>query len=322
MSGEVEVACFGEPLVGFYAKKTTPEELSSFTMVIGGDTSNVALAIAKLGHTAMYITKLGDDIFGEQIWKAWDKANVDTSGVFIDNCHQTGIYFTFFDHTGRHRFVYRRKNSAAANFTLEDARKVSLKGVKVFHLSGISQAISKDCLEVSFYFMQKCKQLGIMVSYDVNYRDLLWGREFFNSVAWFTIRHFADVVSLNLDEARILGLSGKPEKVVEEIINVGPKFVAIKLGKAGCVFGSSEGVEYCKSFNVPVVDTVGAGDALTAAIIVGILEDMSCKYIVCFANAVASMVCGSVGSTSGQPTRKEVEKFMTARRLGENSNIP
>lgn len=313
MTGIAEVACFGEPLVGFYAKKTT-EKLSSFTMAIGGDTSNVALAVARLGHPTMYITKLGDDVFGKQIRKAWNKVNVNTSDVFTDSHHQTGIYFTLFDSLGRHQFVYKRRDSAAANFTVEDAKKVSLKGLKVLHLSGISQAISKRCLEASFYFMEKCNQWGIMISYDVNYRSALWSQEFFNSVAWFTIKHFANVVTLNLDEAQVLGSKGKPEEVIKEVMRAGPKFVAVKLGKDGCVLGSPKGVEYCASFDVPVVDTVGAGDAFTAAILVGILEGMNPKRIVCFANAAASMVCRSVGSTKGQPTRQEVEKFMMVRR--------
>ncbi len=305
-----EVACFGEPLVGFYAKQDIIEELSSFTMVIGGDTSNVALGIAKLGHSAMYITKLGDDIFGKQIQKAWNGANVDTSYVFIDSYHQTGVYFTFFDSNKRHRFVYMRKNSAAANFTVKDAKKVPLKDTKIFHLSGISQAISKDSLESSFYFMKKCKQLGIRISYDVNYRSALWSQEFFNSVAWSTIKNFAYLVTLNLDEARVLGLEGSPEGIVKKLIKEGPEIVAIKLGRQGCVIGSPEGVEYLRAFDVSVVDTVGAGDAFTAAVIVGILEDMDLRRIAHFANAVASMVCRSVGSTSGQPNREEVEKFM------------
>jgi 2-dehydro-3-deoxygluconokinase len=291
-------------------------------MAIGGDTSNVALGITKLGHPAIYITRKSNDFFGKKIQKAWEKENIDTSSVFIDNNHQTGIYFALFDSLGRHQFIYKRENSAAANFTVEDAKKVSLQDLKIFHLSGISQAISKQCLEASFYFMKKCKQLKIMVSYDLNYRSQLWSKEFFNSIAWFTIKKFANLVTLNLSEAQVLGLSGDPEEMIKEIRKLGPEFVALKLGKDGCIVSSSKGVEYFKSFDIPSnIETTGAGDALTAAIIVGILESMELKNIAYFANAVASIVCRSIGSASGQPTREEVERFIAIKKPDSNCNV-
>jgi len=318
MSNIREVMCFGEPLIGFFTKKSV-EELPLFKMAVGGDTSNVALAVTKLGHPASYITKLSNDVFGKKIKKLWEKENIDTTYVLNDSYHQTGIYFALFDSLGRHQFIYKRKNSAAANFTIEDAKKVSLRGVKIFHLSGISQAISKQCLEASFYFMKKCKHLGILISYDLNYRKPLWSEEFFNSIAWFTIKNFANLVTLNLSEAQVLGLSGEPEEMVKEIRKLGTEFVALKLGKDGCMVSSSKGVEYCKSFDISSnIETTGAGDALTAAIIVGILESMELNNIAYFANAVASMVCRSIGSTSGQPTRKEVEKFIAMQKSSSN----
>lgn len=309
-----KVMCFGEPLIGFFVKENT-EEHSLFKMAIGGDTSNVALAVSKLGHPALYVTKRSNDFFGEKIQKVWEKEKIDTSNVFIDGQHQTGIYFALYNPFGKHRFIYKRKNSAAANFTIEDAKKVSLKGVKIFHLSGISQAISKQCLESSFYFMKKCKHLGILVSYDLNYRKPLWSKEFFNSIAWFTIKNFADLVTLNLDEAIVLGLREEPEEIIKEIRKLGPEYVALKLGKEGCVLGSSKGIKYCKSFDVlGNIETTGAGDALTAAVIVGILENMSLKDMIYFANAVAFMVCRSIGSTSGLPTREEVDKYIATKK--------
>jgi len=287
-----QVMCFGEPLIGFFSKKDS-QDLPSFKMAIGGDTSNVALGITKLGHSVFYTTRLGNDVFAEKIRELWKKEKVDTRYVFKDENHQTGIYFAIYDTHGDHQFIYKRQNSATAHYSIEDAKKVSLDGLKIFHLSGISQAISKSCIEASFYFMKRCKQLNLWVSYDLNYRSPLWSKEYFNSIALYTIRNLADLVSLNLSEAEVLGLNGNPEKIVREIMDMGPKMVALKLGKDGCIIGSSEGIQYGKPFEVDnAIETTGAGDSLTAAVIVGILEKMSLKQISCFANAVASgMYC-------------------------------
>jgi len=305
-----QVMCFGEPLVGFFTKKVS-KGLPSFKMAIGGDTSNVALGVTKLGHPSSYITRLGNDFFAEKIRELWKKENVDTKYVFNDHTRQTGIYFAIYDSQGDHQFIYKRKDSATAFFSIEDAQKVSLEDVKIFHLSGISQAISRSCLETSFYFMKKCKQSNIFVSYDLNYRSLLWSNEFFNSIALYTIQNLADLVSMNISEANVLGFHGNPEMIVSKVMKLGPKVVALKLGKDGCVIGSPVGIYYGKPFEVNMaVETTGAGDSLTAAVIVGILEEMKLQQITRFANAVAAIVCAAIGSTSGQPTRKEVEIFL------------
>lgn len=303
------IICFGEPLIGFFTKKDF-HNLPSFQMAIGGDTSNVALGVTKLGHPASYTTKLGNDFFAQKIKELWKKEEVDTRYVFNENKYHTGIYFAIHNSCGNNQFIYKRQNSAPASYSVEDAKKVSLEGLKLFHLSGISQGVSKSCLEASFFFMKRCKELNILISYDLNYRSSLWSKEHFRSIAYHTIKNLADFVSLNLNEAEVLGLKGTPEHIVSEIIMMGPKIVALRLGEEGCVIGSLEGIKYGKPLKLDKVEeTTGAGDAFTAAVIVGILEQMKLNQMTRFANAVASRVCTAIGSTSGQPTREEIDIF-------------
>jgi len=311
-----KIMCFGEPLVGFFTKEETKKELPVFKMAIGGDTSNLALGVSKLGHQSTYTTRLGNDFFAEKIKELWEKEGIDTKYVFNDDNNQTGVYFAIYNSQGAHNFIYKRKDSASAYYSIKDAKKVSLNGIQVFHLSGISQAISNSCMEASFYFMKKCKQSNIFISYDLNYRSSLWSKEYFKSIAFYTISNFANLVSLNLSEAEVLGLKGKPKEIVKQILVMGPKMVALKLGKDGCVIGSSEeGIYYGEPFKVQsTLETTGAGDSLTAAVIVGILERMELKKMTRFANAVASIVCSSIGSTVGQPTRDNVEKFLKDKK--------
>ncbi len=304
------VMCFGEPLIGFFTKNDF-HSLPSFQMAIGGDTSNVALGVSKLGHKASFTTRLGNDFFALKIMDAWLKEDIDTRYVFRENNFQTGIYFSIYDTQGDNEFVYKRKDSASTRYSVEDAKRVTLENLTLFHLSGISQAISTSCLEASFFFMNRCKELNIQISYDLNYRSPLWSKEHFNSIALYTIKNFADIVSLNLKEAEVLGLQGSPEHIVTQILTMGPKIVALKMGKDGCVISSPDGIKYGKPFKVGnAMETTGAGDSFTAAVIVGILEQMRLDYLVCFANAVASKVCGAIGSTIGQPTREEIDKFL------------
>lgn len=316
------IAAFGEPLVGFYHVKEKDKNLQYFKMTIGGDTSNVVLQLAKLGYSVEYISKLGKDYFGGKILKTWERWNVNHSNVEIDPNHQTGIYFTIFDDKNRHEFIYRRRNSASANYSIEDAENVNLKGLKVFHFSGISQAISKSALEASFYFAEKCKSKGVLISYDLNYRKLLWGKDYFSSTANYTIKKYADIVTLNLEEAVALGATANHSKeIVEEILGYGPQIVALKLGEQGCLVGDKSGkIVHRGARKIKVADTVGAGDAFDAGIISGVLEGMTLEDIADYANLIASMVCRRTGSTDGQPAKAELKRFLGTGGDKRNKN--
>jgi len=267
------VACFGEPLIGFYESKDKKmEKYKTFYLTVGGDTSNVALQLSKFEIPVKFITRLGNDIFGNIILKTWDEWDIDISDVIIDYSHQTGIYFAIFEDPLKHKFVYKRKNSASYNYSIKDAEKVDLSNLKIFHLSGISQAISREALESSFILMERCKSNGIKISYDANYRKPLWS--------------------------------------VKELLNLGPEIVALKLGEKGGVIGSKDRILYGKSYPVEVADTVGAGDSFTASVLYGVLNEWDVPKIIDFANYCASFVCKHVGSTVGQPTLKEVKEFL------------
>jgi len=306
-----EVLCYGEPLIGFYPVVHTSTD--NFSLQIGGDTSNVALAISKLGHSAGYVAKIGKDVFGDRIAGAWKEAGVNTDNVLYDPTRSTGVYFALFNDAGKHRFVYKRADAPAAFYTSTEAEKVPLKGTKIFHTSGISQGISRCAMEASFSFMRKCKERGIKVSYDVNYRPSLWDIDHFRAIAWHTIREYADYVTLNNDEADALGLKGDEEGITRNLIDQGPEIVALKLGEEGGVLSTRTESIKNKCYKIPVADTVGAGDGFTAAVLVGVLESLPIKKTLNLANAVAAMICRYAGSTAGQPHREEVESF-----LGEN----
>lgn len=299
---------FGEPLIGFYSEDQSGNKLK---MTVGGDTSNVALGASKLGCDVKYVTKLGGDYFSKIIWETWDDAGVNTQEVVRDQQSTTGLYFVFATSANQHLFNYKRKNSASAKYGIEEAKNTSLRGIDIFHTSGITQAISRNMLEASYYFLDKCKEENITVSYDVNYRKQLWSRDYFNSVCWYTINNYVDILALNLDEAKALGIEKEPVETVEFFLKKGPKLVALKLGEKGAIIGTKNEIIHSGSYSVEVDDTVGAGDAFMSGIIAGLIENEELEKISELASATAALVCTSFGSINGQPTKERVSKFIT-----------
>ncbi|MFO7882689.1 MAG: carbohydrate kinase family protein, partial [Kosmotogaceae bacterium] len=117
----------------------------------------------------------------------------------------------------------------------------------------------------------------------------------------------------NEKEADILGLPSDPVNAVKEVLKEKPSVVIFRRGDEGALIGFEEEVTKMEAFNVEIVDTVGAGDTFTAAILAGIIEKMSYKETLRFALAAAACTCTKTGSVEGQPFRSEVESLLKAK---------
>src|SRR5207244_9822402 len=91
MSDGPEIVALGEPLVEF--NQIHADDPHTYLQGFGGDTSNMAIAAARLGAHAGYITRVGDDAFGRMFLTLWEHEHVDTRGVTIDRAAPTGVYF-------------------------------------------------------------------------------------------------------------------------------------------------------------------------------------------------------------------------------------
>src|SRR5512134_2228230 len=111
------MVCLGEAMVEFNQSRDEP---TRYTAGFGGDTSNCAIAAARIGANSGYITQLGDDVFGQQLMALWRDERVDTAGVRVLPGADTGVYFVTHGPHG-HAFTYRRANSAASRMSADDA---------------------------------------------------------------------------------------------------------------------------------------------------------------------------------------------------------
>lgn len=108
-----DILCLGEPMLEFNEQ---PD--GRYLAGHGGDTSNCAIAAARQGASVGYVTRIGDDAFGDSFLKLWAAEGVDASRVEKDPDAHTGIYFVTHDETG-HRFSYFRAGSAASRMSPE-----------------------------------------------------------------------------------------------------------------------------------------------------------------------------------------------------------
>ena len=173
----LDLVCLGEAMIEFNQSR---DDATSWRSGFGGDTSNCAIAAARIGARSGYITQLGDDVFGQQLLNLWRDERVDTRGVRVVPGGDTGVYFVTHGPQG-HAFTYRRAGSAASRMAPGDPDFApclqQVDRARTLHVSGISQAISDSARATVFAAIERARQRGVRVSYDLNFRPRLWSVE-------------------------------------------------------------------------------------------------------------------------------------------------
>jgi 2-dehydro-3-deoxygluconokinase len=141
-----DIVALGEAMVEF--NQTRPGE-PQYLQGFGGDTSNAAIAAARAGARVAYLTRLGRDIFGDDLMALWQREGVDTGGIERDDAAPTGIYFVTHGAKG-HEFSYRRAGSAASLMTPQWLPRNIVRAARILHVSGISLAISHSARDTVF----------------------------------------------------------------------------------------------------------------------------------------------------------------------------
>ncbi|MYS40761.1 sugar kinase, partial [Streptomyces sp. SID5998] len=199
----MDVATLGESMVAF--RPSRPGRLAdvpSFERGIGGAESNAACVLAAAGHSARWVSRVGADGFGDHLVETIGSWGVDVDAVRRDPDRPTGVYFrTAGDRaTDAHEVAYYRAGSAASAMSARTVDTAALRACRVLHLSGITAALSGDCLEL----LRELTAPGPgrpLVSFDVNFRPALWPDADGPRVLLELARR-ADIVFVGDDEAR------------------------------------------------------------------------------------------------------------------------
>lgn len=233
----------------------------------GGDTLNVALHLARLGHRASYLTALGHDPFASRMCAEWAREGIDLSLVLTHPTRTTGLYAIETDTRGERHFSYWRGESAARELFacegIEDAEDEAARADLLF-FSLISLAILRgDGRERLLALAERVRANGGKVAFDSNYRPRLWtGRE--EAREWQArAAALADFGLPGIDDQLALGLGDDAFAVAEYWRGLGCGEVIVKLGAEGCLLPDGSVVR--PPSRLMPSDTSGAGDAFDAA---------------------------------------------------------
>lgn len=311
-----EIITIGEPMVMFLAD--TKEHLSNvehFTRLIAGAELNVAMGLRRLRHTVTYISQVGEDPFGQYVKKYLENENIDTTFVKTYKEAPTGFQFKNRTDEGDPEVLYFRKGAAASRITKDILNEISFSDGKVLHITGIFPALSETTLETTFKAIEKAHENGMLVTFDPNPRPVLWESKEKMIQVTNELAFKSDIVLPGFSEGKLFTGKDYKEEIADFYLDKGVKKVVIKMGTTGSYSreklenGQIKEAEY-PSFEVPVLDTVGAGDGFAAGVISGILENLEDNKILERGNAIGGIQVMHLSDNEGLPTVDELDNFL------------
>ena len=296
-----DLVTFGEAMVRLSPPGSHRlEQTDLFDVKVGGGELNVAVASARLGLKCAWISAVPDNPLGKMVRNKVREQGVDTSYVIFRAKGRQGLYFVEFGASPRaSQVLYDRQNSSISMMEPADIEwdKIFSQS-KAFHVSGITPALSKTAAETTLAALKSARKNGCLISYDLNYRAKLWTTREAEKCQTPLMDYVDILITTEEDTNRVFGLKGKDygETAGKLAHKFGFKTVAITLrgdlsvlkNMWTAIAFSNGKIHRDKTYEVEIVDRVGAGDAFSAGFIYGYLSggvDRGLQY----GNALAAL---------------------------------
>ena len=311
----IDIMTLGELLIDLTQRGSDENGNGEFTAYPGGAPANVAVAASRLGASAGFIGKVGNDAFGRSLADTLKKDKVDIKGLYFDNEQPTTMAIVSVDETGERDFSFYRNPGADTQLTAEEAiAALSADMPKILHVGSLSMTNSPSkeaCVEAVKY----AKENGAIISYDPNYRAALWDTEEHAVEMMKALMPYADILKVSDEEMSMLTLVGDFEEGSRILAEYGAGIVLVTLGADGVFVRMGRKTATVPGFKVEVADTNGAGDTFLGAMLMQIATGMTGSEdvwtqllgMVRYANKAASITCSRHGAIPAMPTADELK---------------
>ncbi|MFF0265081.1 sugar kinase [Kribbella sp. NPDC004536] len=305
---ETAAICLGEAMIMLAGGAGPLADVEVFKRSVGGAECNVAGGLAALGVPTGWISRLGDDGFGQHVLRDLQARGVDVGGVELDPVRPTALYVKESD-GGRSRMHYYRSGSAAAAlapaFLDRPEVRERLAQAKLVHTTGITAAISASSSDMLERLATEPRDF--LLSVDLNWRPVLW-RERDPEPLWRLLKA-ADIVLIGADEAEVFAGTGDADALYELI---GAPTLVVKDDSNAAIVLESGGRTEVPALSVDVVETVGAGDAFAAGFLAGTLQGLSVVQRLRLGHLTAAAVLTRPEDHAPPPSAAERERLLGA----------
>jgi len=272
----------------------------------GGSASNTIAGISSLGGKTVFLGKLGQDNHGN-IYEEKTK-NEGVYAILPKHPNEiTGHAITFI--TPDFERTFATHLGASQYFTKEDVSEEAIKDSKILHLEGY-QLASEELKKAVFHAAKIAKENNTTISLDLSDAGLV--KNNLNLFKEF-VKEYVDIIFANETEAQ--AFSGKEgEEALKEISKI-CNIVVVKLGEQGSLIKANDIIYKIPSYKTKVVNTNGAGDMYSAALLYGITNNLDLEKAGKIASYSASLVVGKPEARYGKGLKEKIDDFVSENKL-------
>lgn len=314
-----DIVAVGESLIDFTPSGTDDMGMLRFVRNPGGAPSNVLAMFTKLGGTTAFIGKVGNDEFGRFLVDNMKETGIDVSSVAVSEDIPTTLAIVQLTQKGDRSFSFYRKPGADIMLSADDLNKEMLSHCAVFHFGSVSLS-DEPSKSTTLIAAAIAKESGAIISYDPNYRPLLWKNESNAKEVMHVALKFADIIKVSYEEMVLLTGSNNLKTGAAKLAQYGAILVIVTMGNNGAYYYTKTSYGISNTYDVKTVDTTGAGDAFFGAVLWKLkgqtLDEISnidadeWNHIIDFANAAGSLTTTKKGAIPAMPNIAEIEDCM------------
>ncbi len=265
---------------------------------LGGAPANFAYHAHALGANARVVTRVGNDGFGGAIRQRFEEQGIAVSTVQVDDSAPTGTVSVTLSEKGIPNYIIH-ENVAWDRLAVTPSALKAIREADAICFGSLAQRgeISRNAIQ---RLIAAAPASSLRV-FDINLRQNFFSHEIIEE----SLR-LANVLKLNDGElpflAKMFELKGSIRQQIEQVAQkFGMHLIALTRGPAGSLLFQTGRWSDCPSIPIEITDTVGAGDAFTAALVMGMLRKMDLDEINNLADEVARFVCSHAGATPQLP---------------------
>lgn len=311
----------GELLIDFTGNGQSAQGNPLFEANPGGAPCNVLAMLQKMGKSTAFIGKVGNDMFGQLLIDAVKEQGIDTRFLTKDEIVSTTLAFVHTKQDGDRSFSFYRNPGADMMLRDSDLASVDFSETILFHFGTLSMT-DETIAGVTKNAISAAKTSGATISFDPNYRPLLWNSEIKAKEAmWYGIGQ-CDVLKISDDEIEFLTGEADIDKGISEIKKkTNATLICATLGKNGSIAYYGEERVFGRPYvQANTIETTGAGDTFMACVLNTVITEGLFKLdanklseMLSFANAAASIITTRKGALRVMPGKDEIEDFISSQ---------
>lgn len=285
------------------------EDVETFGKFLGGSPTNVAVAAARLGHTAATVTGVGDDPFGRYVRREMRRLGVDDRYVVVVPELPTPVTFCeVFPPDDFPLYFYRLPSAPDLHVTPADLDLDAIRDSRLFWLSvtGLSQEPSRAAHHAALAARARAQYTVL----DLDYRPMFWASMQEARAQVQAVLPQATVAVGNREECLVAVGEDDPERAADALLDTGVELAVVKQGPRGVLAKTREERIEVAPTPVDVVNGLGAGDGFGGALCHGLIEGWSLHRTVSFASAAGAIVASRLECSTAMPTEAEVEAIL------------